>query len=119
MGGIQAGGWLMVSITPRTHPSGNVTWRVQFRIDGRLTERRFPTRDLARAWFYGGNIATIDAKPQAKHASSEVMEELEFFLSLGEAPNAVCNALRMSPSAVQRACFRAGRPDLARRVEVC
>jgi hypothetical protein len=47
-----------------------------------------------------------------------VAEEVEFLLAMSESTQTVCRALGMAPPAVQRALYRAGRLDLARRIEV-
>lgn len=108
----------MVSITSRTLPSGRTTWRVQFRIAGQSHERRFPSREIAREWVHTGGLSELrDARVRAQQPSAVVVEEFEFFLAMGEATHRICEALRMSPGAVQRALYRAGRLDLARRIE--
>lgn len=38
----------MASVTPRTKSDGTVTWRVQFRIDGRMLQESFPTARAAQ-----------------------------------------------------------------------
>jgi hypothetical protein len=107
----------MVSITSRLLPSGRVTWRVQFRVAGRLTERRFPSHEIARDWIYGGGLRELhDVKIKSQRPASVVVHEVEFLLTMGESAETVCRALGMAPPAVQRALYRAGRLDLARRI---
>lgn len=122
----------MVSITSRLYPTGRVSWRVQFRIDGRLKERCF--RERAEADHWASQHAPLrdpdrrheDRRRQSMQSShtpsrrhkAHVIEEVSFLIDQGLSSDAICAALEMTPGAVQKACYRADRHDLARRIEV-
>lgn len=123
----------MASITRRLYPSGRVSWRAQFRDNGLMVERCFPARAAAEDWAAANaplprRVANATPEPApggsgvtfvtGRRARDAVVEEVEFFLSIGETTTAISAALRMRASAIQRTLYRARRHDLARRIEV-
>lgn len=46
-----------------------------------------------------------------------VVEEVEHMLGFGERPNRIAEALGIQSASVAKACWRAGRPDLAVKFE--
>lgn len=94
----------MSSITQRRS-----RWRVQYRDDGRVRERVFRDRQQAETF-----AATVG--PRRSRSRREVLvEEIEFMQLAGRTISDVADAYGMKRESVERACYRAGRPDLIRR----
>jgi hypothetical protein len=57
---------------------------------------------------------TLDDWPRTTRARGDVVEVVAELLAQREDAGRICERIGMTPSAVARVCYRAGRPDLAR-----
>ncbi|UIN31897.1 hypothetical protein [Microbacterium binotii] len=103
----------MVSIKPAKQRNGT-KWVVvhtepRFKALGYLSTITFGDEETARRY-----VASLP-KPKRRKPSSNVIEELEFMLDMGQRITDTAAALKLKPTSVERACYRAGRVDLIAR----
>lgn len=111
----------MTSITTRKTPHRTI-WRVQYRVNGRLVERTFHSKEEAQAWALTTPCRDDEkTRPERstssrlKTTSSVLVEEVEFMLSLGRGLDYVADAFSIQRASVERALHRARRHDLIHR----